>query len=219
MLLTCAHVHCMSSRDPHGSGALTCLPHAWLRHDIVAGLVMTTMLVPVGIGMIGRVTYPLGLSSIKTGTRSSAFLLESSRSRCRACRATAPRAVRGIFRSPLKYFVFRVALRLDLGEITQRRTRTLPPSGGLSLALVDGIQDVVAAASAAPRIRGDSHGSTRHQRIPAAVSMDLSRHGNADRTVDICDLPPLPRPPAGRQRRCVRALRLLGIADRERAVT
>ena len=219
MLLTCAHVHCMSSRDPHGSGALTCLPHAWLRHDIVAGLVMTTMLVPVGIGMIGRVTYPLRLSSIKPGRGLPLFFSNPAVVVVAPVERRRLRAVRGIFRSPLKYFVFRVALRLDLGEITQRRTRTLPPSGGLSLALVDGIQDVVAAASAAPRIRGDSHGSTRHQRISAAVSMDLSRHGNADRTVDICDLPPLPRPPAGRQRRCVRALRLLGIADRERAVT
>jgi len=53
--------------------------------------------------------------------------------------------------------------------------------------------DVVTAVSDASRnLRGDVDDSTRHQRIPVSVSMDLSRHGNASGTVDIRNLPTLP---------------------------
>ena len=58
---------------------------------------------------------------------------------------------------------------------------------------IDELQNVVTAVSDASRsLRGDVYDSTRYQRVPVSVSMDLSRHGNATGTVDIRDLSALP---------------------------
>jgi DNA-binding NtrC family response regulator len=57
--------------------------------------------------------------------------------------------------------------------------------------LVD-VHNVVAAVSAASKtLGGNLHGSTRHQRVPVSVSMDLDRLRNEDGTVDLRGLPAL----------------------------
>jgi DNA-binding NtrC family response regulator len=54
------------------------------------------------------------------------------------------------------------------------------------------VHDVVAAVSAASRtLGGNFHGSTRHQRVPVSVSMDLNRLRNEAGTVDLRGLPSL----------------------------
>lgn len=54
------------------------------------------------------------------------------------------------------------------------------------------VHNVVAAVSAASRTsRGNFHGSTRHQRVPVSVSMDLSRLRHEAGTVDLRGLPAL----------------------------
>jgi DNA-binding NtrC family response regulator len=54
------------------------------------------------------------------------------------------------------------------------------------------VHNVVAAVSAAAgTLGGNFHGSTRHQRVPVSVSMDLGRLRNEDGTVDLRGLPAL----------------------------
>jgi hypothetical protein len=55
------------------------------------------------------------------------------------------------------------------------------------------VQNMVTAAQAASQNpTGDFDGSTRRQRVPVSVSMDLNPLGNAAGTVDIRDLSALP---------------------------
>jgi len=55
------------------------------------------------------------------------------------------------------------------------------------------VQKIVTAAQAAStNITGDCYGSTRRQRVPVSVSMDLNPLGNAAGTVDIRDLSAVP---------------------------
>jgi len=76
-----------------GLNTLRAYESSWLRHDIVAGLVMTTMLVPVGIAYAGLAEFVHSVNSVQN--RHAESLLAAGLSRNRLHRRFLPLAKLG----------------------------------------------------------------------------------------------------------------------------